>query len=108
MAGAFGLGSVTQYVASISKASGGVSGLVSALGLMRNNAAFLRLTFDFLDIPNHMYQGSLTVEKRNDRKYQVEFRKTTFINCSAACTIPRREKFCSMGLISASTTIGNT
>lgn len=78
MAGAFGLGSVTQYVASISKASGGVSGLVSALGLMRNNAAFLRLTFDFLDIPNHMYQGSLTVEKRNDRKYQVEFRNVSF------------------------------
>lgn len=78
MAGAFGLGSVTQYVASISKASGGVSGLVSALGLMRNNAAFLCLTFDFLDIPNHMYQGSLTVEKRNDRKYQVEFRNVSF------------------------------
>ena len=78
LAGAFGLGSVTQYVASISKVSSGVSSLVSALGLMRNNAAFLCLTFDFLDIPNNMYQGSLTVEKRNDRKYQVEFRNVSF------------------------------
>ena len=32
----------------------------------------------FLDIPNNMYQGSLTVEKRRDRKYQVEFRNVSF------------------------------
>lgn len=37
------------------------------MGGMRNNAAFLKLTFEFLDIPNQMYQGSLTVEKRMDQ-----------------------------------------
>ena len=78
LAGAFGLGSVTQYVASITKVSGGMSSFVSALGDMRNNAPFLELTFEFLDIPNNMYQGSLTVEKRNDRKYEVEFRNVSF------------------------------
>ena len=78
IAGAFGLGAVTQYVASITKVSGGLSGLLAALGDMRNNAAFLRLTFSYLDIPNEMYQGSLTVEKRSDRKYQVEFRDVSF------------------------------
>lgn len=77
-AGAFGLGAVTQYVASITKASGGVSSLISTLGSMRNNASFLSLVFEFLDIPNNMYQGSLTVEKRRDRKYQVEFRNVSF------------------------------
>ena len=78
LAGAFGLGSVTQYVASITKVSGGMSSFVSTLGDMRNNAPFLELTFEFLDIPNNMYQGSLTVEKRNDRKYEVEFRNVSF------------------------------
>ncbi len=78
LAGAFGLGSVTQYVASIAKVSGGMSSLVSNIGLMCNNTPFLELTFDFLDIPNNMYQGSLTVEKRCDRKYQVEFRNVSF------------------------------
>ena len=78
LAGAFGLGSVTQYVASITKVSGGMSSFVSTLGDMRNNAPFLELTFEFLDIPNNMYQGSLTVEKRNDRKYEVEFRNISF------------------------------
>lgn len=77
-AGAFGLGAVTQYVASITKVSGGVSKVISTLGSMRNNAAFLEPVFEFLDIPNDMYQGSLTVEKRRDRKYEVEFRNVSF------------------------------
>lgn len=77
-AGAFGCGAVTQYVAAITKTSTGVSQLVSALGSMRNNASFLIPVFEFLDIPNNMYQGSLTVEKRRDRNYQVEFRNVSF------------------------------
>ena len=77
-AGAFGVGSVTQYVASITKASGGVSKLFLTLGDMRNNAPFLRQLFDFLDMPNNMYQGSLTVEKRSDRKYDIEFKNVSF------------------------------
>jgi ATP-binding cassette subfamily B protein len=77
-AGAFGLGSVTQYVASITNVSTGMSELVATIGLMRNNATFLELTFEYLDIPNTMYQGSLTVEKRRDRNYQVEFRDVSF------------------------------
>src|SRR5699024_4332027 len=32
----------------------------------------------FLDLPNRMYQGSLTTEKRSDRKYEVEFRDVSF------------------------------
>lgn len=77
-AGAFGLGAVTQYIASITKVSGGVSSLISTLGDMRNNASFLAQVFEFLDIPNKMYQGSLTVEKRRDRKYQAEFCNVSF------------------------------
>ena len=34
--------------------------------------------FEFLDTPNDMYQGSLTVEKRADRNYEVEFRDVSF------------------------------
>lgn len=78
LGGAFGLGSVTQYVASITKVSGGISELVNALIDMRNNAPFLKLTFDFLDIPNDMYKGTLTVEKRSDRNYEIEFRNVSF------------------------------
>ena len=77
-AGAFGIGLATQYIASITALSKGISTLVEALGELKNNAEFLRTTFEYLDEPNHMYQGSLTVEKREDNKYEIEFRKVSF------------------------------
>ena len=77
-AGAFGIGMVTQYIGAISRFSGSIGSLFDTAGSMRNNASFLKLTFDYLDIPNAMYQGSLTVEKRNARKYDVEFRDVSF------------------------------
>lgn len=77
-AGAFGLGLITQYIASISSLSGGLSSFVSNVGDMYNNSFFLEQVFEFLDIPNDMYQGSLTVEKRNDYNYEVEFKNVSF------------------------------
>ena len=78
LAGAFGAGAVTQYIAAIQKTAYGFSSLVEMLGYMRNNALILKQVFEFLDIPNDMYQGSLTVEKRSDRKYEIEFRNVSF------------------------------
>lgn len=77
-AGAFAIGEVTQYIASITKVSTGVSMLVRVVGDLRNNVPFLRENFRFLDIPNTMYQGSLTVEKRKDCNYEVEFKDVSF------------------------------
>ncbi len=78
LGGAFGIGAVSQYVASITRLSKSIGGLIQTAGEMRNNASFLKLTFDFLDVPNRMYQGSLTVEKRIDRDYEIEFRNVSF------------------------------
>ena len=39
---------------------------------------FLEDTYEFLDYPNNMYQGSLTTEKRRDNKYEIEFRNVSF------------------------------
>lgn len=77
-AGAFGIGSVTQYIASITALSSGAASLIETIGDMRNNTVFLRTTYEFLDIPNNMYQGCLTTEKRADRNYEVEFRDVSF------------------------------
>lgn len=38
----------------------------------------LQNLFAYLDLPNHMYQGSLTVEKRDDNEYYVEFKNVSF------------------------------
>lgn len=77
-AGAFGVGSVTQYVGAITQLFRGLSALLETMGNIRANGTFLETNFEYLDIPNRMYQGSLTTEKRADRKYEVEFRDVSF------------------------------
>lgn len=77
-AGAFGVGEITQYISSLTMVSGAIGAVISSLAELRNNAVFLKLTYDFLDIPNKMYQGSLTVEKRMDNDYEIEFRDVSF------------------------------
>lgn len=76
--GAFGIGLVTQYLSAVTLLFDSVSSVLGILGEMKNNAAFLKPVFEFLDIPNDMYQGSLTVEKRNDCQYEVEFKHVSF------------------------------
>ena len=77
-AGAFGVGSVTQYVGAVTALAKGVSDLMKTLGNLKNNGVFLRTSFEFLDLPDRMYQGSLTTEKRADRQYEVEFKDVSF------------------------------
>ena len=78
LGGAFGIGSVTQYVSAVTTLSGNAAKLLNTVNDMRTNTQFLRNIYAFLDIPNSMYQGSLTTEKRSDRKYEVEFKDVSF------------------------------
>lgn len=77
-AGAFGVGSVTQYVGAVTALSQNISLLIRYMGIIKSNTPFMRVTFQFLDIPNNMYQGSLSTEKRADREYEVEFKDVSF------------------------------
>ena len=77
-AGAFGVGSITQYVGAVSALAKNMGVLIEALGVLRSNVPFMRDIYQFLDIPNQMYQGSLTTEKRSDRQYEVEFQDISF------------------------------
>lgn len=77
-AGAFGVGAVTQYVGAITGFAGGLSQLFTTMAQLRVNLPYLQKALDFLKLPNEMYQGSLNVEKRSDRNYEVEFRDVSF------------------------------
>ena len=76
--GAFDIGAVTQYVGAVTALAMNVYGVWARVGEMKTNAGYLDQTFTFLDLPNGMYQGSLTTEKRSDRQYAVEFRHVSF------------------------------
>lgn len=79
LGGAFGVGSVAQYVSAMTMLSGGLTTLLEQLTQLWINARdSLRTVFEFLDLPNEMYQGTLAVEKRSDRKYNIEFRHVSF------------------------------
>lgn len=75
LGGAFGVGSIVQYVSALIALSGGLSTLIKALGDLKNNTAFLRTVFEFLDIPNKMTQGDLSVPTK---EYEFEFRNVSY------------------------------
>lgn len=77
-AGAFGIGAVTQYIGAINGFFKGISLMITYMGDMHVNVEYLNTVYEFLDVPNKMYQGSLTTEKRSDRQYNVEFRDVSF------------------------------
>lgn len=77
-AGAFGIGQVTQYIGALSKFTGSLRGFLYQMRSLRVNAKFVKDNFRLLDLPNNMYQGSLTTEKRSDRNYDVEFKNVSF------------------------------
>lgn len=76
--GAFDVGSVTQYVGAATALAVNIAALTELLGELKTNSIYVDQAFQFLDIPNAMYQGSLTTEKRSDRQYEVEFKNVSF------------------------------
>ncbi len=78
LAGAFGVGGIVQYVGAVTQFGSGFSGVLMHIGNLVNNNVFLDKAFRFLDIPNRKYQGTLSVEKRDDYEYEIEFRDVSF------------------------------
>lgn len=78
IAGQITVGSIARYVACVMLLLGAASRLVTSFQQTLVNHKYLKRYFSWLDIPNPMYQGTLTVEKRLDNEYYVEFRDVSF------------------------------
>ena len=78
LTGAFGVGNIVLYVGAITQFGTGFAAVLSQIASLLNNNPFLEKVFAYLDIPNPMYRGSLTTEKRSDEKYELEFRRVSF------------------------------
>ncbi len=76
--GAFPVGSVIKYVGYMGRVVRNLVRLFFHIGSMKGNERYLKTYLEYFDIPNDMYQGSLAVEKRSDKKYDVEFRNVSF------------------------------
>ncbi len=76
--GGVSVGSIAQYVSCITLLISAVTELVSTVQMTLLNNTYLKRYFSWFDIPNDMYKGTLTVEKRDDNEYYVEFRDVSF------------------------------
>lgn len=76
--GAFPVGSVIKYVGYLGNMSRSIGGIFFVINNLKNNERFLETYLEFFDIHNDMYQGSLAVEKRSDKKYDIAFRNVSF------------------------------
>ncbi len=76
--GAFPVGGVIKYVGYLANITASVGGLFYCFQEFEANEKFLQVYLDYFDIKNDMYQGSLAVEKRSDKQYDVEFKNVSF------------------------------
>lgn len=76
--GAFPVGSVIKYVGYLSKIISNVEQLFFKTGWIKGNERFLETYLEYFDLQNDMYQGSLAVEKRSDKRFDVEFKNVSF------------------------------
>lgn len=81
--GAFGVGSIVQYVGALTRLGEGVQEMMFILADNEVYCSHLRKLYDYLDIPNGKYQGTLPVGKRalcagGDNEHEIEFRDVSF------------------------------
>ncbi len=76
--GIFPIGGVIKYVGYLKRVTNDIFMIFYHLSELKNNEPFLKTYMEYFEIPNSMYQGSLAVEKRSDKKFDIEFRNVSF------------------------------
>ena len=81
--GAFGVGSIVQYVGAFSQLVQNIGMLTLVFSENKVYTGHLEKLFEYLDLPNKKYQGTLPVEKSffcndGENEYEIEFRNVSF------------------------------
>lgn len=76
--GMFTPGEVIAFVMYFVKIRSGVSGISSGLGNMSVDMEFMGTAFEFLDLPDQKYKGSIPTEKRDDNEYEFALKHVWF------------------------------
>ncbi len=78
LAGMYAIGSVVQYVGAITSLVDNLTAFVYTCAGLKTNCQYLAQFYEFLDLPDIKYKGSLTTEKRIDNDYEIEFHNVSF------------------------------
>lgn len=81
--GVFGVGSIIKYVGFLQNVLNYISKLFESLHEIKYNTPFMEEYLQYLELPRHMTNGTLPVEKRTlcengDNDYEIEFRDVSF------------------------------
>lgn len=72
------LGNVMKYVAAITKMSDSLGSMMESYNALQIKGKYTSYYYDFLNIKNEKYEGTLPLEKRDDNEYLLEFKDVSF------------------------------
>lgn len=78
VSGAMTAGEVVAFVMYFSRIQYAVLGLSDVIASLLSRAPMWQQLFDFLDIPDEKYKGTIPTEKRDDNEYEFEFKHVYF------------------------------
>lgn len=78
MYGALSPGDVIAFVMLFTRISSGITNFSDNISKCRIAATYIKDVFDFLEMPDEQYKGTIPTEKRNDNEYEFEFRHVWF------------------------------
>ncbi|MDR0964826.1 MAG: ABC transporter ATP-binding protein/permease [Clostridium sp.] len=78
LAGRLSIGLVVQSASGLFQLAQNISGLFNAWGGFAVDTLRLQSQFEYCALPDVLYKGSLTTEKRSDNQYEIEFHDVSF------------------------------
>lgn len=71
-------GEVIAFALYFTEVQSGISQFSDCYSMVKISPPFCKQVFDFLDIPDEKYMGTIPTEKRDDNEYEFEFRHIWF------------------------------
>ena len=76
--GMISMGSALKYISAYSNLVSGVSNIFYSWIEINIKAEYLSYFYDFMEIENKQYEGTIPTEKRDDNEFEIEFRDVSF------------------------------
>ena len=72
------LGDIVQYTGIAVLTADAVTLIIMSISSLYANKDYFKTIFDYLNLSNGKYEGSLPIEKRDDNEYEFEFKNVSF------------------------------
>jgi len=77
--GMYDIGEVTRFVGAVTSFSSAMASIIIQVSLMRENAPYLAMAYEYLDLPKANLIGDKSIETRANGNYAIEFHNVSFM-----------------------------